>query len=118
VSDNSPSISRRKLAGFIHDKLQGRVFHSHIFAITSLLFEEMMNDLKSGKEIKITGLGTLSLKERAPKPFFDVNFREMRISKGTRNLVFSIDPDLRAKIAFALDNPPAADDTDGDDGGA
>jgi len=110
------SIGRKKVASRVHDKLQGRVSHRHIFDITSLLFDEILSDLQSGKPIEIIGLGTIALKERAPKPFWDVNFQEMRMSKGTRTLTFSMDPDLRAKIAGALDTPPEDDELGLDDG--
>jgi len=67
------------------------------------LFEEMLVDLKKGKEIKIFNLGTLSLQTMKPRTYYDVRFQKLMRSEGHRILRFILARPVSKKIRALLD---------------
>lgn len=57
------TISKRDLWRYVNRKIKRLIHHYHVFSVISLLFDEMVQDLRDGKEIKIANLGILVLKK-------------------------------------------------------
>ena len=91
-------INKRVFWRYINLKINRTIHHYHVFAVISILFEEMINDLVSGKDIKIFNFGKLSLKESKPKKYFDVRFSQVMSSKGGKLLKFSLSKKFRDKL--------------------
>lgn len=96
-------ISKKKLWKYLNIKIKRAVNHHHVFAIISILFEEMVIDLLNGKEIKIFNFGTLYLENTKPKKYHDVRFKKMMESKGNRVLKFLLKNKLKKKLISYLD---------------
>lgn len=99
----SLSISKRDLWHYVNRKIKRLVHHYHVFSVISILFEEMFQDLKNGKEVKIANFGTLVLKDTPPRRYHDVRLRQMMQSSGHRVLRFFLAKPIRKKLCDALD---------------
>lgn len=99
----SNSINKRDFWRFVNRKLNRRFNHSHVFSVISILFEEMIKDLKEEKPIKIFNFGVLSLKKTKPRRYFDVNHQKVMLSKGHRILRFTLSPIIKKKLCKQLD---------------
>ena len=97
------SISKRDLWYYVNRKIKRLIHHYHVFSVISILFEEMVKDLKAGKEIKIVNLGTLILKDTPPRKYHDVRFRRMMESPGHRVMRLFLAKPIRKKLCESLD---------------
>lgn len=97
------SITKRILWRYLNQKIKKNIHHYHIFSIINILFDEMLNDLKSGKKIKINNLGTLYMKELPPRKYYDVNDKMVKISKPHKILKFLLSPKLKYELKNNLD---------------
>lgn len=97
------SVSKRNLWRYVNRKVRRFVHHYHVFSVITILFEEMLRDLKLGKEIKIFNLGTLSLQETKPRLYHDVNKRQVVLSSKHKILRFALAPKIRKKLCEHLD---------------
>lgn len=97
------SINKRVLWRFVNKKIKRIINHYHVFSVITILFEEMIKDLISGKEIKIYNFGTLSLKKMNPRRYHDVKQRKVVMSKGYKILRFKLAPPIRKKICDNVD---------------
>lgn len=97
------SVSKRDLWYYVNRKLKKLIHHYHVFAVISILFDEMIKDLKAGKEIKIVNLGTLVLKDTPPRKYHDVRFRRMMESPGHRVMRLFLAKPIRKKLCESLD---------------
>jgi len=97
------SISKRILWRFINKKLDHKIHHYHVFSIITILFDEILNDLKSGKDIKIFNFGTLSLDKTKPRLYFDIVRKKKILSAGNKILKFLLAPKIRKNIKDNLD---------------
>lgn len=96
------NISKRGLWRYVNRKIKGAVHHYHVFSIISLLFEEMIQDLRSGKEIKIKNLGILVLKEMPPRMYHNVRLHKMMQSSGHRVIRLFLAKPIRKKLCESL----------------
>ena len=96
------SISKRDLWLYVNRKIKRLIHHYHVFSVISILFEEMIRDLKDGKEIKITNFGTLVLKDTPPRKYHDVRFRKMMESPGHRVMRLFLAKTIRKKLCDSL----------------
>lgn len=99
----SLSISKRDLWHYVNRKIKRLIHHYHVFSVISILFEEMVNDLRAGKEIKIANLGTLVLKNTPPRRYHDVRYHKMMESPGHRIMRFFLAKPIRKKLCNSLD---------------
>jgi nucleoid DNA-binding protein len=99
----SLSISKRDLWHYVNRKIKRLIHHYHVFSVISLLFEEMLQDLRDGKEIKIANLGTLVLKDTPPRKYHDVRFRRVMQSPGHRVMRLFLARPIRKKLCDSLD---------------
>jgi nucleoid DNA-binding protein len=100
---NEASISKRSLWRYVNRKIRRAVHYYHVLSIISILFDEMIKDLRQGKDIKIHNLGTLQLKQMKPRQYFDVRYRKMMSADGNKVLRMTLTPRLRKKLIQHLD---------------
>lgn len=99
----SLSISKRQLWRYVNHKIKYLIHRYHVFAVITILFEEMLKDLKQGKSIKIINLGTISLSTTKPRWHHHVNLHKMVLSPGNRVLRFVLAPTVHKKLVEFLD---------------
>lgn len=96
------NVSRRDFWKFVNSKSKNIHFY-HIGAVINILFEEIAQDLKAGKPLKIHNFGEIILQEMKPKKYHDVRYHKVMWSAGTKMLKFIVAPLLRKKLCSALD---------------
>lgn len=99
----SLSVSKRDLWHYVNRKIKRLIHHYHVFSVISILFEEMIRDLKDGKEIKIANLGTLVLKDMPPRRYHDVRLHKVMESPGHRVMRLFLARSIRKKLCDSLD---------------
>lgn len=100
---NDLSVNKRILWRYVNRKLKHLTHHYHVFSVLTILFDEIIRDLKSGKSIRIFNFGTLSLKQMKPRKYFDVRFQKVMQAEGKKILRFKLAPALRKKLVSYLD---------------
>lgn len=96
------SISKRALWRYVNIKINRIINHYHVFAVITILFDEMIKDFKDGKEIKIFNFGTFSLNKTKPRRYYNVVFKKIMTSKGYHILRFKMSPQIRKKLCENL----------------
>lgn len=96
-------INKREFWQYVNQKMNRLIHHYHVFSVITITFEEMLKDLKRGKEISIFNLGSLVLKETKPRRYHDVRHRQVMLSKGHKILRFTLAPALKKKLCEHLD---------------
>jgi nucleoid DNA-binding protein len=99
----SLSISKRDLWHYVNRKIKRLIHHYHVFSVISILFDEMIKDLKGGKEIRIANFGTLVLKDTPPRKYHDVRFHRVMESPGHRVMRLFLAKTIRKKLCESLD---------------
>jgi nucleoid DNA-binding protein len=97
------SISKLIFWRYVNKKIKRSINHYHVLSVITILFEEMLIDLKQGKEIKIFNLGTLTLGLTKPRKYYDVRFQKVMQSEGHKILRFILAPTLSKKLRALLD---------------
>jgi nucleoid DNA-binding protein len=97
------NIDKRTLWRFVNVKINRSIQSSHVIGVINILFDEIISDLKSGKEIKIFNFGTLWLKPTKPRLYYDIRFQRLMMSAGNKILKLVLSPKLRKKIIKNLD---------------
>jgi nucleoid DNA-binding protein len=88
---------------YVNRKIRRLAHRYHVFAVISILFEEMIKDLRQGKIIKISNLGTITLQPTKPRWYHNVALRKMVLSPGHRILRFSLAKPIHKKLVELLD---------------
>lgn len=99
----SQSISKRDLWHYVNRKIKRTVHRYHVFAVISILFEEMIKDLRQGKDIKIANLGTITLQPTKPRWYHHVTLRKMMLSPGRHVMRFLLAKPIHKKLVKSLD---------------
>lgn len=97
------SINKRILWKYVNLKIHRSIHYYHVFSIITILFDELLEDLKSGQEIKIFNFGSLQLKNTNPRRYHDVRFKKILLSKPHRILRFILAPVVRKKMCKHID---------------
>ena len=97
------SISKRKLWQYVNKKINRFTHHYHVLSIITILFEEMLVDLKRGKEIRIHNFGTLELKQLKPRNHFDVIKQKVVLAEPHKIIRFTLAPLIKKKLVAHLD---------------
>lgn len=97
------SISKRFLWRYVNKKINRSVHHLQVLSVITILFEELIKDLKNGKTVKIHNLGSISLDNLAPKKYFDIVHKEVRILGVRKSLKFFLSTGLKKKLCHELD---------------
>lgn len=106
---NDNSISKRKLWHFVNKKINRVIHHYHVLSVITLLFDEIIADLKRNVDLKIHNLGTLTLKTLKPRRYFDVTRQQVMQGESHRILRFNLAPKFRKKLIRHLDWTPKDD---------
>ena len=107
--NNDQSINKKLLWQYVNRKIKRIIHHYHVFSILTILFDEMIKDLKRGKSIKIFNFGKLELKNLKPRRYFDVRHQKVMQAEGHRILRFTLAPSIRKKLVDCLDRTPKDD---------
>lgn len=102
-NDIPTNVTKRIFWRYVNLKIKRAIHHYHVFAVISILFEEMIKDLKQGKEINIFNLGSLELKETKPRLYHDVNKKQVVLSKKRKILKFKLARKLKKRLTRNLD---------------
>ena len=97
------SVDKRILWQYVNKKFKGIIHHYKVLAIITILFDEIIKDLKQNKKIVIFNFGTLSLKKMKPRRYHSVIFRQIMFAEGRRVLRFSLSSKIRKKLCLNLD---------------
>lgn len=103
------SISKRKLWHYVNNKINRAIHHYHVLSVISILFDEILVELKTKGEIKIHNFGSLILKNLKPRRYFDITRQRLMESSGYKILRFNLAPGLRKKLISHLDQSPKDD---------
>lgn len=103
----SLSVSKRGLWHYVNLKIKRLIHRHHVFAVISILFEEMIKDLRAGKIIKVANFGTIQLKEMLPRKYHHIILRKTMLSPGHKSMRISLDKKIKKKLSaeVELDNP-------------
>lgn len=97
------NVDKRGLWRLVNRKFKGLIHHYHVLAIITILFDEIVKDLKEGKVLRILNLGNITLKKMGPRYYHNVRQRKMVYSEGYKILRFSLSSKIRKKIFENLD---------------
>lgn len=101
--ENDLSINKRTLWRYVNRQIRRTIHHYHVFSVITILFDEMIKDLKLGKSINIFNFGILSLYDTKPRKYHDVTKRQIMLSKGSRIMKFKLAPVIHKKLRNYLD---------------
>ena len=86
----SRSIDKKKLWRLIIKDLNYSIHISHIFSVINILIDELIRELKSGKEISIKNFGVFKIKTLKPKKIISVRTGKVKFVERTKALRFVI----------------------------
>lgn len=100
----SSIISKVRLQRYVHSRLN-HIFHSfQVLNVITILFEEMFQDLKNRKEIKIHNLGTLQIQKTKPRLHCNITQGNKQIlSKGSKKMTFLMSYRIKKRLRGLLD---------------
>lgn len=99
----SVSISKRSLWRFVNKKIKASIHNFHVFSIITILFDEMIKDIKAEKKIKIHNLGYFHLIRLRPRMYNDIISKTQMMSRGSKIIRFYISRGLNKKLRKHLD---------------
>lgn len=102
-NDIPVNVTKRIFWRYVNLKIKRVIHHYHVFSVISILFEEMLKDLKQGKEINIFNLGSLVLKETKPRLYHDVNKKQVVLSEKRKILKFKLARKLKKRLTGNID---------------
>lgn len=97
------SIDKKTLWKYVNRKIRRVIQNYHVYGVISILFDEMIKDLKNGKNINIFNFANISLNKNKPRKYFDVRYQKVMLSGANKILKFSLNPALRKKICNEID---------------
>jgi nucleoid DNA-binding protein len=100
---NELSISKRILWKYVNKKINRIIHHYHVFSVLTILFDEMLKDLKQGERIKVANFGFIVLKQMKPRRYYDVKQQKVVLSEGHKILRFILAAPIRKKLVDNLD---------------
>ena len=106
------SISKKTLWHYVNKKINRSIHHSHVLSVISILFEEILEDFKSGKPIDVLNFGKIELKYMKPRTYFNVIHQKLMVSSGRKILRFKLPTSLKKKICKYIDTEKTFLDTD------
>lgn len=100
---NPNSITLRMLCNFVHNKIRMNVPNHQVVSVVSVLFDEILKDLKKKKTVRIFNFGKLYFQENEPKKYFDLFKQAVCISSKKRQLKFELQPRFKKYFNKKLD---------------
>ena len=95
-------FTKRNLWHYVNLKINRIIHRYHVFSIINILFDEMIQDLRKGREIKIANFGTLVLKDTPPRRYHNVRLRKVMQSPGYRIIRFVLTKKIHKKLYRAV----------------
>lgn len=89
------NISNRLLCRYVNNRINFVVCSRHVLSILSILLEEIVKDLKDGKEIEINNFGTIYLTKVNPRYYHSVVTGGLVKSKEYRTLRFILSKKIK-----------------------
>ena len=86
----STNISKKELWRSVNLEIKRKVNAYQVFSVISALFDEILEDLKNGKEIKIFNFGTLYMYKTKPRKYFHLVHRKVMESTGKKMIKFEL----------------------------
>jgi nucleoid DNA-binding protein len=96
-------INKKIFWRFVNKKVKNIVNHYHILGVINILFEEMAQDLKDGKEIKIYNFCTLQLKKMPGRRFHHITLKKLVFAEGRKHIKIKMPKKIKLKITRLLD---------------
>lgn len=84
-------------------KINNSVHSKHVYAVMSILFDEIRKDLLNGNKIKINNLFTLKKKDGYLKKHYNYVLKKITESKAREKILITVSPKLRNKIIYYFD---------------
>lgn len=103
MTEQPLNIDKRFFWKYVNRKIGRKVKSYHVISIINLLFEEITNDLKSGKGLKIFNFGEILLKNTKPRKYHDVRYNRIMLSAGNKMLKLALPRVIRKKLCKMLD---------------
>jgi nucleoid DNA-binding protein len=100
---NNINISKQNLWHYVNIKLNRAIHRHHVLAVITLLFEEMVKDLRQGKEIIIANFGTIALQPTKPRWYHNVRLQKMMLSPGYHLIKIILTSRFHKKLVKLLD---------------
>ena len=97
------SITKRILWRYVNKQINRSIHHYHVFSVISILFDEIINDLKDGKKIKIFNFGTLSLNQLKSRKYFHFIERVVKRAPAYKILRFKLSDKLSNELRNHID---------------
>ena len=97
------NVSKRSLWKVVNKKIKKTIHYYHVFSVISILFEEILKDLREEKELKVFNFGTLVLKKTKPKKYHDVRYHKIMQGEAHKIMKFSLAKKIRNKLCKYLD---------------
>lgn len=85
---------KHQLFPLVQEKIKSITHYFHIISVVNILIDEIIQELKAGKEVEIGGLGTIKLFSYPAKIGHNVLTGKYQKLKGTKRLRFVIDKKL------------------------
>lgn len=96
-------ISIRQLWYYVNHKTNRVVNALHVLTVVNLLIEELVQDLKDNKEIKIFNFATISLEQMKSRPYIDIATKTKKMSKPNKKLTFKLNKNVKMLIFKNVD---------------
>jgi len=97
------SVDRRILINYVSKKIKKSLPLYHISAVIGLLFEELLSELISKKEIVIGKFGKFMIKKLGPRRHHNVALKQIVVSEGNEMLRFQFHKDIQKILTNNLD---------------
>src|SRR3989304_1401991 len=102
MNDIPSNVDKRTFWKFINKKIGRKVKSYHVISIINILFEEILSDLKDGKDLKIFNFGEILLKNTKPRKYHDVRYNRIMLSSGNKILKLVLPRVIRKKLCKML----------------
>ena len=96
-------ITKRSLWRYVNLKIKRSIHHYHVFGIITILLDEIIKDLKSGKSVKIINFGDFILRKLPPRKYHNVREKMVKTSSSHNILKFNISKKIRDKMKEYLE---------------
>lgn len=83
-------VNKSKLWALVCNKIGYTIHRLHVLSVINILIDEMIKELKSGKEIKIKNFGVVQLNILKPKKIRSVATNNIKFVKRTKSLRFRL----------------------------
>ena len=96
-------ITKRILWRLVNKKINRSSHRYHVFAVMSLLFNEMIKDFEDGKIFKMCNFGKIYLPKSTKKGHYNCVRKKVTASFYRRKMVFLLNPYIKYYLNKSLD---------------